>query len=127
MLFLLGGYQYTKTEASVGIWIDGKTIYRQIIEGVSPASTLTSTQVQTFSLNVNVKSFISCRIMANVNECFLDISSIGMSYTTPFCNTRLFTHSHSTVANRDTVQINWFKDNTWLNTPYFIVVEYTKV
>lgn len=49
--------KYSVTEQAIGTWIDGKTVYRKIIEVTSPAVDDTSTNIYNIS-NLNIKEVI---------------------------------------------------------------------
>ena len=111
---------YFTTETDTGMkWIDGKTIYRKVIE-YTPTETIGATGQQT---NIDIAHNIT-----NMEQCINCIAFINTAYRLP-----IFSGTSSLISGTEVLSVNTSNirlriiNDTWntSNTFYFIL-EYTK-
>lgn len=108
----------TTEEIIVGTWIDGKPIYRKVIEGTLPAATTNGTAVTSKIdlANLNLEKLVSLVAIAKRD-------SNSMQTTLPFFSSDKYTIMAYVKENSLTFS-NEIK--TYNNTPVVSILEYTK-
>ena len=103
--------KYSTTEEVVGTWIDGKPIYRKVVQG-----NITSKDQSLFVVNENVKTMIS----------IYGYDSPDGIYYFPFNYTQNGTTQKAIFYKKDTDTIE-FRSNSYNSGEVFVVIlEYTK-
>ena len=103
--------KYSTTEEVVGTWIDGKPIYRKVVQG-----NITSKDQSLFVVNANVETMISIR----------GYDSPDGIYYFPFNYTQNGTTQKAIFYKKDTDTIE-FRSNSYNSGEVFVVIlEYTK-
>ena len=108
---------YSSSEVCVGEWIDGKPLYRKVIEDTTPTTTDGNLANKSVPINVSNVSFI-----------YIDKALIVGS-STYNCNTLVSTMSFSYGVRFEVNATNvviYSNSGVWSNLPVKIVIEYTK-
>ena len=126
----VGALDYTTQTKEVGTWIDGKTIYQQVLSGSIPGTGTNGTEASTdISLNDTVDKYVSLSLVMrrNVGHQSYDISQAfamengillrawmkGVDGSSPTTGTR----------NRVFIYNNWTELNA---VPFHAIVQYTR-
>lgn len=103
---------YSTEETIIGTWIDGKPLYRKVIDTTTPSSANTDNVVATFSSDYNVINFYGSVYIVN------QLHSINMYYDS--------THSISTYIQVSDNSIHCKCTGYIAENPMKIIIEYTK-
>jgi len=112
---------YSTDETKVGIWIDGKPIYRKVIDIQSyPNATIVSMDIPDIP---NVETLITCRAMSRATgESFPVPSYYGQGYSsTVYYDTILADFNENTITS---IRLKTNSNRTTYTG--FIILEYTK-
>lgn len=105
------GEIYSTEETRIGTWIDGKPLYRKVIESVSPTS---SDQTATVANVFNVDTFVQIRGFV--------ITNYGCEPVPNFYHTRRIGYG----VNGGSVSCSVSNSEIYFERPMFTIVEYTK-
>lgn len=108
---------YSTTETKIGLWIDGKPIYRQIFQGNSPTVQSAHSNFETMSKQVGTIS--NLKKVINVQEHI--ISSAGGVWT-GFLTKTVFSGTQISSTGVVTLFMSEMTDQT----TYLVSVDYTK-
>ena len=109
--FITNNYDvYSTTETRIGTWINGKPIYRQVIETTTPSTSSVATLGTVSNLGIVVKLYGL-------------LTASGQQLPLNFIYNTSDIHSLYTESNKIMCKIN---HNSYLSKPCFIVIEYTK-
>lgn len=107
---VLGRYGeiYSENEMRIGTWVDGKPLYRVVVQGVAPSA-----------VNVQSSYITSFLISSETIVCFTGIFRLGIQ-SIPFnhIGTRCF-------VQEDEICI-FLDDSAFVNRPFYATIEYTK-
>ncbi len=107
--------EYSTTETVIGKWIDGKPIYRKVVDfGALPNAT-------TKSVNHNISNIDNW-----VNVSALASSSAGIGLCLPYTDTALATQSIACYATATNVKVDAGSINRSEYTKCKFILEYTK-
>lgn len=114
--FFGSGESYSTEEQVIGTWIDGKPIYRKIIQ----STTASDGSTKYISIGANVDEFVSmhCLVKNDGTQYLPSGFNEGSTYTVSIDG---YDNSGGTKAN--TVGI---RHKSYPNLPVTIVIEYTK-
>ena len=104
---------YSTAEKKIGVWIDGKPLYRKVYEVTTPSTVNTSTIVETIGsekLAVNIMGVIE--LTGTANRIPVNLYQDANAHTDCFCA------SGNLYMNVGA--------STYTNRPATIIVEYTK-
>ena len=102
---------YSTNETVVGTWIDGKPIYRKVVQG-----NITSKEQSLFVVNANVETMISIR--------GYDVSN-GIYYF-PFNYTQDGSTQKAIFYKKDTDTIEFRSNSSKSGEVFVVILEYTK-
>ena len=110
------GLSYSTEEVKTGgKWIDGKPIYRKVVNfGALPNATIKGVSFD----NINADTFVKIEGIAMSNN--------GSAVTIPFADTSAATQSIAIFINSSSVSINTGATNRSDYTKCYITIEYTK-
>ena len=110
------GLSYSTDEVKTGgKWIDGKPIYRKVVDfGALPNATIKGVSFD----NINADTFVKIEGIAMSNN--------GSAVTIPFADTSAATQSIAIFINSSSVSINTGATNRSDYTKCYITIEYTK-
>ena len=111
---------YSTTEQVIGKWINGKPVYRKVID-YQPSSTIGSANTTTnISIPHNIANFKQIVKARMVNEGGYVFPTIGSS-------TGSTVTLSDTITKVDTTNINFrIINNAWPTVHFYIILEYTK-
>ena len=112
---------YSEDETKVGIWIDGKTIYRTVINITS----YPNTDLVTIQTDIqDVDTLITCRAMSrSTGESFPVPSYYGQGYgSTVYYDTIIANFTGNTISG---IRLKTNSDRTSYSG--FVILEYTKI
>ena len=107
-------YVYNTDETAIGTWIDGKTLYRKVIEVTTPS---------TANSNVTVYSGLTSDMIIQNMYGSVRISDITYASLNMFLDS---TNDHCTTWRRDATNIGMNVGASFVSKPTKIVIEYTK-
>lgn len=112
---------YSTDESKIGIWIDGKPIYRKVIEIDSwPNATLVNIDIPDIE---NVETLITCRAMSrSTGESFPVPSYYGQGYSSIVYYDTLLANFNGNTINSIRLKTN----SDRRNYSGFVILEYTK-
>lgn len=109
---------YSTDETIVGRWIDGKPVYRKVVESTTPSTVNSETFIDTNISNIDQMISID-GIMQTAAGNF---TPIGMFSTTK----RIYIYYSSEKNKIDIRIIDSEKSSNWCNLPVYFILEYTK-
>ena len=116
-----GSDYYSTTEKVVGRWTDGKPLYQKVISDTFPNAVSTNKRI---SIGANIdKGMIVCGFLVDSYGSLIPLPFCTNASFSTFCRAILCNNSHAQNANSVLVTTT---TDTWLNMPFFIVIQYTK-
>lgn len=103
---------YSTDEQVIGTWIDGKPLYRKVIQG-------NTTTINEWTNIGNIGASISSVIRSSA---FLDVAG-GWFCPAPYVEGN---SSISIIVRKNGIVSSYITNNTFANRPILVIVEYTK-
>lgn len=115
--FFGSGESYSTEEQVIGTWIDGKPIYRRVIESTLPNVETDATLVNKnmYITECNVETMVTLRGVVNISGVFV--------YSNQTWNDYFFYLNYLSNEKIISVTLNRI---TWANKPLIVILEYTK-
>lgn len=113
----VGSEVYSTEEQVIGTWIDGKPIYRRVIESTTPNVVTDTTQVNKsmYITECNVETMVTLRGILNISGT--------LAYSGQAWNGYSFYLNYVSDVKIVSVSLNRI---TWANKPLIVILEYTK-
>lgn len=116
--YLFGsGESYSTEEQVIGTWIDGKPLYRRVINSTTPNVETDGTPVNKcmYITEYNVETMVTLQGIANISGVF--------AYSGQTWNDYSFYLNY--VSNEKFIGVS-LNRITWANQPLIVILEYTK-
>ena len=115
--FFGSGESYSTEEQVIGTWIDGKPIYRRVINSTTPNVETDGTLVNKYMYitEYNVETMVTLRGVANISGVFAYSGQVWNDYS--------FYLNYDANEKCISVTLNRI---TWANQPLIVILEYTK-
>lgn len=118
---------YSTTERRIGTWIDGKPLYRKVIQTTTPTVTTNGTSAwqQVVMQNVKFGRVTDCQMLSNVTNGTL-LSPITRSTLAAGLNQFISVSFVNNTSNNTGVFQIESSSTTYNNRTVYAVIEYTK-